>query len=79
VSGSLNEADTCREMVRPKLEAAGWRQGQLTYAEQAIFTDGRIVVTGSTVRRLKKCGKQKANRATWPTDKRRMAPGPIHG
>jgi type I restriction enzyme, R subunit len=54
VSGSLNEADTCREMVRPKLEAAGWHQGQHTYAEQAVFTDGRIVVTRSTVCRLKK-------------------------
>ncbi len=53
-SGSLNEEDTCREMVRPKLEMAGWQQGQHTYAEQATFTDGRIVVTGSTVRRLKK-------------------------
>ena len=50
----MNEADTCREMVRPKLELAGWDQGQHSYVEQTTFTDGRIVVTGGTVRRLKK-------------------------
>ena len=50
----MNEADTCREMVRPKLELAGWDQGQHSYVEQTTFTDGRIVVTGDTVRRLKK-------------------------
>src|SRR5436190_1733253 len=35
----MNEADTCREMVRPKLEAAGWNQGQHTYA-----TNGREIL-----------------------------------
>jgi type I restriction enzyme R subunit len=49
----VNEADTCRELVRPKLEAAGWNQGQHSYTEQTTFTDGRIVVTGGTVRRKK--------------------------
>ncbi len=41
-------------MVRPKLEAAGWLESPHSYGEQATFTDGRIVVTGTTVRRLKK-------------------------
>jgi type I restriction enzyme R subunit len=41
-------------MIRPKLEAAGWSQGQHSYAEQTTFTDGRIVVMGGTVRRRKK-------------------------
>ena len=50
----MNEADTCRELVRPKLDAAGWDQGQHSYVEQTTFTDGRIVVTGGTVRRQKK-------------------------
>ncbi len=45
----MNEADTCRELVRPKLEAAGWSRGQHSYAEQTKFTDGRIVVIGGTV------------------------------
>lgn len=50
----MNEADTCRDMVRPKLDAAGWDQGQHSYVEQTTFTDGRIVVTGGIVRRQKK-------------------------
>lgn len=50
----MNEADTCRELVRPKLELAGWDRGRHSYVEQTTFTDGRIVVTGGTVRRQKK-------------------------
>lgn len=50
----MNEADTCRHLVRPKLEAAGWDQDLHSYTEQTNFTDGRIVVTGSVVRRRKK-------------------------
>ncbi len=49
----VNEADTCRGMVRPKIEAAGWAAGLHSYAEQTTFTDGRIVVTAGTVRRRK--------------------------
>lgn len=49
----MNEAETCRELVRPKLELAGWDQGRHSYAEQTTFTDGRIVVAGDSVRRRK--------------------------
>lgn len=51
---TLNEADTCREYVLPKLEEAGWSANPLTFpsfGEQHTFTDGRIVVTGETARR----------------------------
>jgi type I restriction enzyme R subunit len=51
----MNEADTCRKRVRPKLESAGWDDPPHAYNEQTTFTDGRIIVAGSKVRR----GKQK--------------------
>jgi type I restriction enzyme M protein len=35
----MNEADTCRTLVRPKLEAAGWDGGRHFYSEQTPFTD----------------------------------------
>src|SRR5438874_2118787 len=47
----ITEADTCRKYVLPKLEAAGWDSGRHSFTEQKTFTDGRIVVTGDTVRR----------------------------
>jgi len=40
----LNEADTCRTYVLPKLYSAGWEDTQIS--EQKSFTDGRIVVAG---------------------------------
>src|SRR5437667_5286531 len=46
----LTEADTCRRYVLPKLYAAGWTDDQIS--EQKSFTDGRIVVAGSKVKRL---------------------------
>jgi type I restriction enzyme R subunit len=46
-----NEADTCREYVLPKLRAAGWDAAPRQIAEQVFFTNGRIVVSGSTARR----------------------------
>src|SRR6266576_1059626 len=46
----LTEADTCRRYVLPKLYAAGWTDDQIS--EQKSFTDGRIVVAGSRVKRL---------------------------
>lgn len=49
-----NEADTCREYVVPKLIAAGWDTDPHSIAEQRVFTDSRIIVTGKTVRRGKK-------------------------
>jgi type I restriction enzyme R subunit len=49
----MNEADTCRQEVRPRLDAAGWDTPPHVYNEQVSFTDGRIVVAGSRVRRRK--------------------------
>jgi type I restriction enzyme R subunit len=47
----MNEADTCRKLVRPKLEEAGWDTLPHLYNEQIGFTDGRIVVAGLKIRR----------------------------
>ncbi|HEX8733135.1 MAG TPA: DEAD/DEAH box helicase family protein [Ktedonobacterales bacterium] len=46
------EADTCRTYVLPALQAAGWTNDQI--GEQRIFTDGRIIVEGTTARRGKR-------------------------
>jgi len=45
----LTEADTCRLYVLPKLYGAGWTDDQIS--EQKSFTDGRIIVAGSKVKR----------------------------
>lgn len=45
----LTEADTCRRYVLPKLYEAGWTDEQIS--EQRSFTDGRIMVTGTKVKR----------------------------
>jgi len=50
----MNEADTCRTLVRPKLESAGWDGDKHFYSEQTAFTDGRIIVPAGKPRRLKK-------------------------
>lgn len=50
----MNEAETCRTLVRPKLEAAGWDGNKHFYSEQTAFTDGRIIVPAGNPRRLKK-------------------------
>ncbi|OGP59319.1 MAG: DEAD/DEAH box helicase [Deltaproteobacteria bacterium RBG_13_61_14] len=50
---AINEADTCRKYVLPKLYASGWNDDQIS--EQRTFTDGRIMVAGTKVWR----GKQK--------------------
>ena len=49
----MNEADTCRKEVRPRLEAVGWDDLPHTYNEQITFTDGRIVVAGKKFKRRK--------------------------
>jgi type I restriction enzyme R subunit len=49
----MNEADTCRKLVLPKLVASGWDNDPHSFTEQRTFTDGRIVVTGNKVRRRK--------------------------
>ncbi len=51
----ITEADTCREFVTPRLVEAGWSTAPHTIGEQRSFTNGRIIVSGGTVRR----GKQK--------------------
>ena len=48
----MNEAETCRTMVRPNIEAAGWTIPPHTCTEQDKITDGRIVVAGNKTRRL---------------------------
>ncbi|OGP15963.1 MAG: DEAD/DEAH box helicase [Deltaproteobacteria bacterium GWC2_55_46] len=47
----FNEADTCRKFVVPKLVEAGWDNDPHSFTEQKTFTDGRIVVAGTRVRR----------------------------
>ncbi|THJ14130.1 MAG: DEAD/DEAH box helicase [Nitrospira sp. CG24C] len=47
----INEADTCRKYVLPKLIAAGWDNDPRSFTEQKTFTDGRIVLIGEKVRR----------------------------
>lgn len=42
----MNEADTCRTLVLPKLQAAGWEADPHSIAEQRSITDGRIVPVG---------------------------------
>lgn len=51
----MNEADTCRKYVVPKLQAAGWDDRPHAINEQRTFTDGRVVFIGGRARR----GKQK--------------------
>ncbi len=40
------EADTCRKLVVPKLQAAGWDTEPYSIAEQRTITGGRIVPAG---------------------------------
>ncbi|HYK94343.1 MAG TPA: DEAD/DEAH box helicase family protein [Candidatus Dormibacteraeota bacterium] len=47
----IGEADTCRKYVEPKLDVAGWNDSPHSYTEQVYFTDGRIIVVGTKVRR----------------------------
>ena len=48
---ALNEADTCRIYVTPKLREAEWETHPHSLTEQYTFTDGRIQVTGNHVQR----------------------------
>jgi len=47
------EADTCRTLITPKLQAAGWEHDPHSIAEQRTFTDGRIIVLGNRTERRK--------------------------
>jgi type I restriction enzyme R subunit len=48
---TLNEADTCRVYVTPKLKESGWDNLPQSFTEQYTFTDGRIEVVRDIVRR----------------------------
>jgi type I restriction enzyme R subunit len=43
---SDSEADTCRKLVIPRLQTAGWDNEPHSIAEQRTITDGRIVPVG---------------------------------
>ncbi|MCY4220050.1 MAG: type I restriction enzyme HsdR N-terminal domain-containing protein, partial [Thiotrichales bacterium] len=45
------EADTCRKLVVPMLQQAGWDDPPYAIDEQRTFTDGRIVFVGGKARR----------------------------
>ena len=47
---SLNEADTCRVYVTPKLREAGWETSPHSITEQYTFTDGRVILGGKILR-----------------------------
>lgn len=47
----MNEADTCRKEVVPRLVTAGWDTEPHSFMEQRTFTDGRIIPLTSGVRR----------------------------
>ena len=69
----MNEADTCRVYVVPKLQAAGWENAPYSIAEQCIFTNpkGRIRVIGGSVTRVVR---GKAKRADYILQYRRDFP-----
>ena len=45
------EADTCRRLVTPRLQAAGWDREPYALQEQRIISDGRILFTRGGTRR----------------------------
>jgi type I restriction enzyme R subunit len=47
----MNEADTCRILIEPKLVAAHWDTAPHSITEQYRFTLGRIIVAGTNVHR----------------------------
>ena len=51
----MNEADTCRTYVVPKLQAVGWDNAPYSLAEQRFFTNpkGRIRIVGGKILRGK--------------------------
>lgn len=49
----LNEADTCRIYVTPKLQTSGWETSPHFIHEQKVFTDGRVFTTSGKPRRGK--------------------------
>src|ERR1017187_8812562 len=43
----MNETDTCRTRVEPKLRTAGWECEPHSYTEQFPITAGQIIVVGN--------------------------------
>jgi hypothetical protein len=54
ITSNPTEADTCRQYLVPKLQAAEWDAEPHSIAEQRQFTDGRIVVAGTKATRQKR-------------------------
>ena len=50
----MNEADTCRKYVEPRLIQSGWDNEPHSFTEQQNFTDGRIIIVGDKPKRRKK-------------------------
>lgn len=51
---SMNEANTCRVYITPALKEAGWENSPHLLDEQHTFTNGRVELRGSNVRRGKR-------------------------
>ncbi|MDR2218954.1 MAG: DEAD/DEAH box helicase family protein, partial [Methylobacillus sp.] len=49
----MTEADTCRELITPKLLEAGWGAAPYAIGEQRQITDGRILLINGKARRAK--------------------------
>ncbi|MBZ0299791.1 MAG: hypothetical protein K8J31_08630, partial [Anaerolineae bacterium] len=49
-----NEADTCLNLINPKLFQAGWHEPPHSLTRERPFTDGRIIVDQSGHRRGKR-------------------------
>jgi len=49
----MNEADTCRTYILPKLKASGWEDHYFT--EQMVLTPGRIVLPSRAAARVPAC------------------------
>ena len=50
----LTEADTATRLIVPRLRSAGWDDAPHSFAQEHCFTDGRIVLIGTKVRRKQK-------------------------
>lgn len=52
--GDLNEADTCREYIVPRLVGVGWDTASNSIAAQRVFADGRVFAEGQSRESRKK-------------------------
>ncbi len=50
----VTEADTCRKLIVPRLQAAGWDDAPCAIQEQRTFTDGRVMFVAGEPRRGQK-------------------------